>query len=76
MSVESGVYENFINGEVVRVQGNSAINGRILQTGKTDNDGENFVNLITVAGVINVGAVLVGDDSGTTAVVSFDSHVL
>ena len=54
-----------------------AINGRILQTGKTDSDGENFVNLITVAGVINVGDVLVGADSGTTAeVVSFDSRML
>ena len=77
VSQNLGVYENFQNGEVVRVQGNSAINGRILQTGKTDSDGENFVNLITVAGVINVGAVLVGDDSGTTAeVVSFDSRML
>ena len=77
VSQNLGVYENFINGEVVRVQGNSAINGRILQTGKTNVDGENFVNLITVAGVINVGAVLVGDDSGTTAeVTSFDSRML
>ena len=77
VSQNLGVYENFQNGEVVRVQGNSAINGRILQTGKTDSDGENFVNLITVAGVVNVGDVLVGDDSGTTAeVVSFDSRML
>ena len=77
VSQNLGVYENFQNGEVVRVQGNSAINGRILQTGKTDSDGENFVNLITVAGVVNVGDVLVGDDSGTSAeVVSFDSRML
>ena len=77
VSQNLGAYENFQNGEVVRVQGNSAINGRILQTGKTDSDGENFVNLITVAGVINVGDVLVGDDSGTSAaVVSFDSRML
>jgi len=77
VSQNLGVYENFQNGEIVRVQGNSAINGKILQTGKTDSNGENFVNLITVAGVINVGDTLVGDDSGTTAeVTSFDSRML
>ena len=77
VSQNLGSYENFVNGEVVNVQSNPAVSGTILQTGKTNNDGENFVNLITVAGVINVGDVLVGADSGTTAeVVSFDSRML
>ena len=77
VSTNLGVYENFINGEIVRVNGNPVINGQIIQTGKTDTNGNNFVNLITVAGVINVGDTLVGDDSGTTAeVVSFDSRML
>ena len=77
VSQNLGTYENFVNGEVVNVQSNPAVSGTILQTGKTNSDGENFVNLITVAGVINVGDVLVGADSGTTAeVVSFDSRML
>ena len=77
VSQNLGVYGNFINGEVIRVNGNPVINGRVLQTGKTDNDGENFVNIIGLAGVINVGDTLVGDDSSTTAdVVSFDSRML
>ncbi len=77
VSTNLGVYENFINGEVIRVNGNPVINGQCLQTGLTNNDGENFLNLVSVAGVINVGDTLVGDDSGTTAdVVSFDSRML
>ena len=77
VSTNLGVYENFINGEVIRVNGNPVINGQCIQTGKTNSDGTNFLNLISVAGVINVGDTLVGDDSGTTAdVVSFDSRML
>ena len=77
VSTNLGVYENFINGEVIRVNGNPVINGQCLQTGTTDSNGLNFVNLVSVAGVISVGDTLVGDDSGTTAdVVSFDSRML
>ena len=72
-----GVYGNFQNGEQVTVQSNPAISGKILQSDRTNNLGENFVNLTTVAGVINVGDTLVGADSGTTAeVTSFDSRML
>ena len=77
VSQNLGVYENFQNGEQVTVQSNPAVSGIILQSDKTDNDGLNFVNLTTVAGVINVGDVLVGADSGTTGeVTSFDSRML
>ena len=72
-----GVYGNFQNGEQVTVQSNPAISGKIIQSDRTNNLGENFVNLTTVAGVINVGDTLVGADSGTTAeVTSFDSRML
>ena len=77
VSQNLGVYENFTDGEIIRVNGNSAINGQLIQTGKTDSSGLNFANLINVAGVVNVGDTLVGDDSGTTAdVASFDSRML
>jgi len=77
VSTNLGVYENFINGEVIRVNGNPVINGQCLQTGTTDSNGLNFLNLVSVAGVINAGDTLVGDDSGTSAdVVSFDSRML
>ncbi len=77
VSQNLGVYENFQNGEQITVQSNPAVSGIILQSDRTDNDGLNFVNLTTVAGVINVGDILVGADSGTTAeVTSFDSRML
>lgn len=70
VSATLGVYENFLNGEQVFVQGTPSITATVLQTTKTANDGTNFLNLTTIAGVINDGAILEGLDSGTTAEVS------
>lgn len=64
-----GVYDNFINGEQVVVQGATSNTGYILQTANTNEDGETFVNLITETGTISVNDVIEGVDSGTTATV-------
>tara|TARA_A200000113_G_scaffold226021_1_gene249552 strand:- start:21434 stop:43285 length:21852 start_codon:yes stop_codon:yes gene_type:complete len=63
------IYDNFINGEDVVVQGATANTGKVIQTTKTNNDGESFVKLINVAGTIAAGAVIEGITSGATATV-------
>ena len=64
-----GVYDQFINGEQVVVQGATANSGYVLQTTPANNDGESFVKLLNRAGVINPGDVIEGVDSGATATI-------
>ena len=64
-----GVYDNFINGEQVVVQGATSNNGYVFQTAFTNNDGETFVNLILEIGTISIDDVIEGIDSGCTATV-------
>ena len=64
-----GVFDQFVNGEQVVVQGATSNNGYVLQTTPANEDGESFVKLITVAGTINPGDIIEGVDSGTTATI-------
>lgn len=65
-----GIYDNFINGEKVVVQGTTTNFGYVLQTTDTNDDAETFINLINESGVINVGDDVEGVDSGATATVA------
>jgi len=62
-----GVYDNFINGEQVVVQGATTNTGYVYQTKNTNDDGETFVNIIDKIGTISIGDTILGITSGTTA---------
>ena len=62
-----GVFDQFVDGEQVVVQGATSNSGYVLQTTPANEDGESFVKLLNVSGVINPGDIIEGVDSGTTA---------
>ena len=64
-----GVFDQFINGEQIVVQGATSNNGYLLQTTAANEDGESFVKLLNRAGVINPGDIIEGVDSGATATI-------
>jgi hypothetical protein len=64
-----GVYDQFVEGEQVVVQGATSNNGYVIQTTPANEDGESFVKLLAVAGTISEGDIIEGVDSGATATV-------
>jgi len=74
VSSSLGVYDRFVNGEKVVVQGATSNSGYVLQTTPANEDGESFVKLFTIAGTLSEGDVIEGLDSGATATIGISEN--